>query len=259
MTETPMDILKARLARGEISVEEYQRLYLLLRNEYAPARSSLSPEQQLDCGRPVAGVDDLILCERALKYQGDIHALDAVQSVRGGQDRSTVNGITAHRHTYLRVILGDGTQIEVAEGRAWRGGKRHDAILETLRQLQQLTLASRCDYVWRRLAADGSLRLTTPGLLARDPAYLYSDGSIGNSRMRVGIREAHLTGTLVFGHSQGHYPASSYSPDDIVISDKKAPKLLALPLTHKIVFTVNELDPDVVRAIISWYAAQEAQ
>jgi hypothetical protein len=71
--------------------------------------------------------------------------------------------------------------------------------------------------------------------------------------MRFSIREANSTGTLVFGVARGHYQTRTYDPDEIVISDKKAPRFLALPLTHKLSFVPTDQDHDVVCALIVWY------
>lgn len=254
MSDEAEAVLKMRLVRGEISIEDFERLRAILVS--AGTDGDVRVRQDREVGTLVASVDDLVVLEQAICYQGRYLDFDLVHSVRGGREKSTFNGVTSSRRTHLEITVADGTRIAIAEGGTWRHGKRHDAIFETLQHVRHLTLRARCDRALQTLSTEGLLRLTKPELLARDPVCLYSDGSIGNSRMRFGIQHAHTSGTLVFGVSQGSYPMSTYTPDEIVISDKKAPRFLALPLSHKICFVPTDQDPDVVRALITWYAGE---
>ncbi len=148
----------------------------------------------------------------------------------------------------------DGASIAITESGTIRGGKRHNAIAEVLLHVRRLTLQARCNHAAQVLLSEGRLRLTVPELLSRDPVYLFSDGTIRNSRHQFSIQHAHTAGTLVFGVARGHYQTRTYDSDEIVISDKKAPRFLALPLTHKISFVPTDQDPDVVCALIGWCA-----
>lgn len=86
MTKSPTDILKARLAIGDISLEEYRQLLAEIRDEPSDGKSfnDAGSPGKLQTGAVVLEFEDLCLFENAIMYRNVTHPLSDVTSVRGG-------------------------------------------------------------------------------------------------------------------------------------------------------------------------------
>lgn len=249
-----LETLKARLARGEITIGEYKEILGELTSGAKEEHSNGVGE----LGSLLAEVAEVAAFEHGFKIQDSRYRYDAIASIRGGVEKSSVNGITTTKKSHFSLRLSDGMELSVSEGSTWFGRKRHTAIVNVFVELNRRSFNSRVQALAQRLRKEGEVRLGYSGLRGKDPVTLFSDGTIGNSKHRFDIKAASAMGTLQLGVTRANLGASSYSsPLEIVISDKKKPRALAVPLGRKISFVPTSEDPDIVHALIGWIAAPE--
>ena len=146
MSEAAKNILKTRLASGEISIEEYRQLLAALSGESEPHIKERSSDQG-DIGlleeRPLAEFEDLKVFETCVFYKGCKHALSDVTSVRGAQSASLFNFVPTEKSSCVVMAFVSGETVNISEDRILFGGKRHEAIGRMLNLLRQVTFNHR--------------------------------------------------------------------------------------------------------------------
>ena len=87
MSTNPKDVLKARLAAGEVSIDEYRELLAVVCDEVADeGKKYVSGQSDTpSTGALITEFEDLRLFEKAIIYKNVVHPLSEVSSVRGGR------------------------------------------------------------------------------------------------------------------------------------------------------------------------------
>ena len=138
MSEAAKNILKTRLASGEISIEEYRQLLAALSGESEPHIKERSSDQG-DIGL----LEERPLVETCVFYKGCKHAISDVTSVRGAQSASLFNFVPTEKSSCVVMAFVSGETVNISEDRILFGGKRHEAIGRMLNLLRQVTFNHR--------------------------------------------------------------------------------------------------------------------
>lgn len=258
-TNTPTDILQARLASGEITVEEYRQLLAELqltqpRGLQGNTPPALPPaEPDAGYGRVLATVDDLIIYERAISHRDTVRSIKDVAHVFGNQSSYTFNFVPFQRSTSLIMTFVDGKSIYVSEDRAWFGGRRHAELAKALLLVRRLTLNARAINLVLKLRRDGQVLLSKPIGKGAEPVTLYLDGTVGTPTRRIDIKRAKESGTFGIGtewHSINGMNTRS-DPYEVVLSEERG-LIGALIPRNSIRFTPFLQDVDAIHAVLNW-------
>ena len=122
--------MKARLAAGQISIDECRQLLTEI-SEETTNKSNVTHTnlcEELHTGQLIAEFEDLRLFEHVIIYKNTAHLISDIKSVGGQQTQSSVNFVPTSRMSRFGVQFLSGEVIQFYEYRTFFGGKRHDTI-----------------------------------------------------------------------------------------------------------------------------------
>ena len=261
MNKSPQDILKTRLAAGEISLDEYRQLLAEIGKECVEDKSprDSSPSNELKTGALFFEFEDLRLFENAIVYRNVAHPLSDVTSVRGVQSRQSFNFFPTERSSSLHVSFLSGDSISITEQRILLGGKRHDAIGRLLATLRKMTFNQRLTNLAKKLIHQGQVELTTAWVIGGrevgELVILRKDGTVVTPTKTVDLKVAKASGTFGLGTEWRSLNAMSHktNPSEVVLSEKKG-MLGALIPSGALKFVPFAEDIDIVHALLAWMA-----
>lgn len=260
MTRSPTDILKARLAAGDISVDEYRQLLAEVREGTAQndRGKSRSPDE-MPTGALVLEFEDLRLFENVIEYRNVTRPLTDVTSVRGGQSQQSFNFVPTEKSSSVHIAFLSGDPISISEQRIVFGGKRHQAIGHLLVALRQMTLRQRITNLAKRLIQQEHIELTKTwdigGKTVGEVVTLTKDGMISTPTKTVNLKVAKACGTFGLGTEWHSLNALSQktNPYEVVLSEKKAILGTLIP-SGALKFVPFLEDIDAVHALLAWMA-----
>lgn len=250
-----LEILKTRLAAGEISIAEYRELAAIVgaKGPSEPLPSSLPSPR----GKLLAQIDDLQLHETGICVKGKWHPLADVTSVSGSSSSLSINFIPMSKTSSAYFSLATGEHISLDEDRVLLGGTRHKAIRNFYSCLQRLTLQSRLNRLATKLVSEARLQIFQPPTTVRtSPVFLTSDGRVQSGTRNIDLKAAKRTGTFGVGTEARSLSRSSheYNTAEVVISEEKG--LFGYIPLNAIRFTPNVHDSDIVHSLLIWLAAE---
>ena len=247
---TPIAILKIRLASGEINLDEYHKLVTALTsNTDSPP---LRERTTLPHGSVLAEVDGIRLYKEAIFMSGTIFPLADIESVKGKNFSESINFIPASKWTYLRIKFTSGETIKLDEHRTILGGARHKAIASMYSQIKRITFQSRLNNLAAKLIREGKILLYKP--IGKEQAvFLTRDARIEAGTNSISLKAAKAHGSFGIGVEwQSLGLSRGYDTDEVVISEKKG-TLGFIPL-GALKFDVNNEDADVANSLMTWLA-----
>ena len=260
MTTSPTDILKTRLAAGEISLEEYRQLLAEIRDGTANAdrHDSHSPHE-IRTGALVLEFEDLRLFENAITYRNITHPLSDVTSIRGGQSQQSFNLVPTEKSSSVHIEFLSAEPISITEKRILFGGKRHEAIGRLLTTLRKMTFHQRVNNLAKKLIQQGQIELTKAWIIGGkevgEVVILRKDGTVCTPTKTVNLKVAKASGTFGLGTEWHSLNAMSQktNPYEVVLSEKKG-MLGALLPSGALKFVPFLEDVDVVHTLLTWMA-----
>lgn len=256
----PIEMLRARLASGEISTEEYRKVLAVLQETDAPPEKA-PPEKEtqgeVESGRPgpsVLSACGMDLRENGVLFEGVFYPLATVSSVRGGERSRTVNLVAFERSTALYIGFVDGRSISLRESRAWFAGRNHANILRLFEELRVRTYRPRFINLVLRLRQHGELTLHTP-FLDEDSVVLDVSGVVRTPKRGVNLKAARESGTFGLGTERHSINMLNSRIDsaEVVISESKGMLGQLIP-RDALRFTPTVEDVDVVHTLLAWLA-----
>ena len=255
---SPIEILKKRLASGELSIEQYRCLLVEISGQTSHGQSIDSGAKD-HTGALIFEFEDVKVCEHAIVYKDAVHSLSDVISVRGGQSRSSFNFVPTQNSSSIGIQFLSGEVISISEERLLFGGKRHEAIGRLFSTVQQITFKQRLGNLTRRLIQQGQLELTRPWVIGSrqvgETIILKKGGVIVSGERSINLKTAKASGTFGLGSEWHSLNAMSHktNPHEVVLSEKKA-VLGALILIGAMKFIPYLEDIDIVHALLAWLA-----
>jgi hypothetical protein len=218
MTDS-IDILKKRLASGEIGVEEYERIISVLRdtNTSGTVRKPVptSPEKL------IAQCDEFSLYATCVQIGDERRDLVDVSAVTNSSSEGSINFVPYKRESWCCVTFKDGRNVELIETSTSFFKKAHHARIRQFgTAIQQATSQSRFDDLCQLLRSKRIIQLAT-GDKAEPEIWLTADGMLQTSKRKFRIAACAATGT--FGVGTRSY--RTYSSAEVLISESKKPLL----------------------------------
>ncbi|MGE0469586.1 MAG: hypothetical protein AB7L09_12480 [Nitrospira sp.] len=255
---SPIEILKKRLASGELSIEQYRCLLAEISGQ-TPHEQSIDPRAKDRTGALILEFEDLKICKNAIVYRNAVHPLSDVTSVRGGQSRSSFNFVPTQNSSSIGIQFASGEAISISEDRLLFGGKRHEAIGRLFSTMRDITFKQRLVNLTRRLIEQGHLELTRPWTIGSrqvgETVILKKEGVVISGERSINLRTAKASGTFGLG-SQWHslnFMSHQTDPYEVVLSEKKAALGALIPI-GALKFIPYLEDIDIVQALLAWLA-----
>jgi len=251
--------LDLRLAKGELSIEEYQVLLSKI------SEGSEKATQDNRASQLLAEVDDLHIYSTHIQVAGRRKEFKEVMAVSGGSTSLTINLMPAIKHTIISVVFSNGDSYYMDEDRAVLGWRRHKKIAECISVMRRLTFEPRMQRLVGELSSEGKIQIGTEAI---DPAYtivgaaidlvakkqsapvsLSEDGSITNGVLTLDLKKCRKDGILELGVQRANVFASGqvYACHDRSLMEKSRNKALKFDIGGK-------HDDDVVLALLNWLA-----
>jgi len=254
---TPLDTLNARLAAGEISVEQYENLRrVIVEDGASPSRTTTTGSR----GTVIAAADALLLYKDAIDWQGHLYPISDVASVEGGSISTTANLIPLQKSTWLTVRLHGGPTIALSEDRTIFGAPRHKAIAYMHHCIRQATFKSRMNNLATRLVKEGRVKLYEPidkKYRPRNytdyPVFLTRNGQLEVGSRSFDLKSARREGVFGVGtHWRSLGLSQGYDTDEVAIFEKKG--IFGQVPRSAVYFKANAEDTDIVNALLTWLA-----
>jgi len=243
---SPIEILKKRLAAGEVTLVQYKAIEKELCAKTSDTDNS---------NKVIFSFEELQIFETFLLYEGKRYALDSITRVFGWQQAFSLNYIPTSKLSVLVIVFSDKQTITLTEHRAWFGGKRHKEIGQMMWKLRKLTFGQRFRNLVGELRRRRKLLLFSPKIAGGkgDEVYLHLDGTITAGSRTYNLKDAKKRGQFVIGTNTGSmFPArSSSNPYEVTISSGEKKFGLFSDILR---FDPNIDDVDLVHGILRWLA-----
>lgn len=258
MSDQAIDILKKRLASGEVTLEEYKTILKELEGVKNNNDQQVKTSRQL-----VATIDeDFKLFNDAIVYKGSTFLLSDVTAIKNYSSKNTLNFVTMDRLSCLTITFKNSKEICITEDRAWFGKKRHDEILVASQRIKKLTFNHRVTNFADKLLENNKIKLSED-YLKKDPSkdvFLFRDGTIRTPHRSIDLKKARINGTLFVGtRTEGilsHYRASN--SNEIAVTETPHAKNGKIP-KDAVIFTPYLEDVDVSCAFIDFLSIEGNQ
>ena len=249
MTNKPLDILRERLARGEISLEEFQRLLPHLQSQAAPPSPARAPapadENPINTlARSLANyfssdqkpivVDGLSVGRTFFISKGSRHAMSEIKSLSFYSFRNSIN-LIATTGTFLTIFIESGAAYKHSTAAMIISGKGNANLHRAYDILAGLTFQQRLGRHLRAIAQNGTTKVSDVGISR--------DGWISKGKTRVHIPTAWQNKYVVIGTSLG----SRENPYEIIVGEN------GTSVFAKRVRTVAYLDTDIIRYFLGHF------
>lgn len=248
--QSPMDILKQRLAAGELSIEEFRRLREELGSENLGGSNGALSLPAGDSEQPLAEIDNVAAYEKYLTIAGEKFLYSEVVRANGTRDLHLFNYVPTERSASLFLGVSGRKPVFIYEDRVIFGGTRQGRIAKTSQELCRRSFHYRVRNLVDRLRLHGEIILVKPYLDAETPIVITADGYIKKGSRLLYLPSAASVGTLGIGWTLSAWFARSkiQNGDEIVISEHatvngKIPR-------DALYFRPNAEDPDAVAAVI---------
>lgn len=245
---TAIQILKSRLAAGEIGLDEYRALLAVISTA---AEGGLPTTESL--GAVLAEVDDVKLYQSALSSGGKIFGLDSVKSVAGGSSSSSINYIPMDKSTWLTIRFISRDMISLREQRTYFAGGRHKAIATLYGLVRRATFQSRLNNLAAKLVREKRIEIYHPYTGKDEAVFLTSGGDLETATKTIGLKAAKANGMFGVGTEWRSLGFSrGYDTNEVIVCEKKG--TLGFIPRSALRFNANEGDTDVINALLIWLA-----
>lgn len=252
MKDTSLEVLRHRLASGEISLEEYRLIKDELTQSSEATQATSWERSATPDALPLAEIDGIEVFDAFLRINGTPYDFESVTSVRGGGCISSVNLVPLDRWASLSVTVEGQEPIRILENRVIFGGRRQGRIVKTYSCLASKTLKFRSERLYYKVRDLGSVTL------GKDLRSGSNVVAMANGILRCGDRTMRLAvakdqGRLVHGIQLVSLGASRGSDPSLFVVTESPSKSGWIP-NDAIRFYSTEEDEDAVFQVLNWIA-----
>jgi len=258
MTENYIEILKSRLARGEISLDEFEKVASTLNDSLF---SGAEPEAFLGKA-PLIEVDNkklghIALYEDHIKLGNTVLAIADIASFEDSNSVHKINGGSVMRRSSFYLSDKRGNTYSVHEERVFRSeaDTNHAKVRGIADTLKKKTFARRMNALVTKIRQLGMLRIGI-GDHGSTPVLLDKNGTITCGAFSGTLRNAK---TLVMGtRNKGLLASANYDPKVITFSEEQVGGRFDLRDTlfgrarNSLQFHIEALDTDITAALLDW-------
>jgi hypothetical protein len=245
MTQEAISILKKRLANGEISLDQYEKLLTTIANPIAVS---------IDVGSVIDTLDDLQICTKGLARHGKKYLYGDIFSVHCFSHDGRMNGISFVRNSHLAIIFKNNDSFDFDEDGRFFKGNRHKKIIQIGQFLKDKTREIRQENFTNELITSGSISIGITD--DRHEVFLSRNGDIEcpSKNIKLHIKDCHSSGTLALGVEKSTLNSNAIDTNLIVISNMKR-SLLNFP-KDSLRFTLSE-PTDVAMAYLKLFQSKD--
>jgi hypothetical protein len=262
--ENSKSILKERLAKGDISVDEYRNLLSIIYEDNAEESKSelIDQPNQLKTNRLIYEFEDIQIFEDKIIFKNKEFSIKDIVTVFGKFSDSYFNFVPMSRSSLFAVGFLSGEPINLYEHRDFLGWKRHKAIRHIYDILRKITFNQRLTNLAKKLKQQGEVQLTKTwvfeGKEHGQTVILMKDGNIIVNNKRVNIKTAKASGTFSIGTEWRSINGMNRhsTPNEVVLSEKKG-LLKSLIPTDAIRFVPTCEDIDITLSLLEWISEPE--
>lgn len=242
-----VEVLKSRLASGEITLTQFHELLSILQND---ANVALPTRPAIDPGRLITSIDDIQLFEKYLKVGNDYIELHEITKIDAGQSNYSVNFLPISKNTSCSISFKNREPLYLGEDRTYFGGSRHKDILAFTSMLRAATYPNRLRARFDSLMVN---KTTVIGTSGNEFVFLNFDGTISLNDKRVRLKIAREKGIYEIGRA-GIYIGltTSYNPYEALVCEESG-HLNLIPKSA-IRFEMSSSDFDIINAIVEVFS-----
>lgn len=252
MTGNARELLELRLAKGEISVEEFEKiLHVLEKRELSVTARETLAEPIPRNEEPLVVIDDIKLYLTYISNSDGIRDLTDVLKVSGWNSTASFNFIPAYKNSVLEISFASYPPIKLSESRTVFGRGRHDVIQKFSSIVKQLTLKNRVSRLVDRLKNAGYVDLCSNNGEFLKKVTLYKNGTLESRGLKFLISECCTVGLFLIGTERHSWNGlnQSFDSNEVVISDKVTKINSTFP-SDAIRFSPFLEDVDVVHVLL---------
>lgn len=233
--ESAKNILGVRLARGEISIQEYRSLLDVISEKSAPNPSNElrpavqpKPSIKLNSSHPdgllIAEIDELKIYTTHIIVAGRRKSFRDVVSVDGGTTELKVNFLNTVKHSFIKVTFSNGDSYFMDEDRTIFGKERHEKISNCVSAIQRMKIEDNVNDLQLKLNSTVQLVI---GKVSSQPSFsmidiaveavkrkqeknvsLCSNGTISDGDLTLDLKKCLREGILELGIQRTNYSNS---------------------------------------------------
>ena len=212
MQEDLISILKKRLAKGEISIGEYNELSSILANDIRQKASTPTINESSFQDKPVILIDEKNWFGNAtFAHQGNIHHIEEIIALRSRQQTQTLNFAPSHLAGF-DLTLNVGSVLNYFAMSIFVKTNKVNILNEAYDFIRKITFTQRVNQYLRQIEDKGSFQY--------HDYFIYGNGEIKHKNKMVNIAESALQNNVEFGRKSSVNLSSYYTPDEIWIFNK---------------------------------------
>jgi len=235
MSEDPISILKRRLAMGEISIEEYNKLSAILDSDRQQGIPTSKETTHQDT--PVIMIDtNNWFGNITFAHSGITYRIDEITTVKSNSITTTMNFVPSHYTGFSLTLLNARDLVYTGYSFAIKTQKVKN-LFEAYNYISKKTFEQRVNFYISQIQENGYFQY--------QDYLIYSNGDIKHKKTTVNIAEAGLQDNVEIGRNSSFGWNSYYTPDEINIYQKIPGKFLPLAVRLK-----TKENRDVIYSIV---------
>ena len=277
MTLSPVDVLKGRLARGEISIAEYQQVFEHLTNGDSLGMSGSDRIERFSqkaatiktaSTRVLEGIfgpnshdaptdsapleinKRFVIYGSFFEHKGKRFAFEQIVSIGSNFDTQTIN-LVSSSSAVVTLVLADREKILLTGMSIVTAGKTNKLVKAAYRILCVNTFLNRYQRYENAIKNDHSVVLNADQLLPFGKVSLSEDGCLVKGRSRVNLRLSAKNNCLIMGTSWGSSVQGGVNPYEIVAGESGT-SIFSNRIKVEVIF-----DRDVVFELVRRFAGIE--
>lgn len=253
--ESHIEKLKGRLAAGEITVAEYERLLDIISDK--SSSESINTTKKPASDQPLLEIKNkehgaILLFHDRITTARNTRRLEEIKSIRYIGYILGVSFIPHTKSTSVSIEFTDSEKLYINEDRLLTSFGSHKALSKFYSYIAQQTFQARSDFLVEKLRSSGKLLLCD--LWGPPPVHLSKDGILSNRDISIDLKNVRRSGKgimLLGAETRFGYGGLSRSPDWVRVSEdgSKGAK-------GEIGFEVHKEDRDVVHNLLGWFSIE---
>jgi len=230
-----LNIVKKRLALGEISIEEYQKLVHTLR-----CSKNATPIQEFKKDVPLLEIDSCNwFGHETLRYKNNTFNYEDITAIDYGFSTLTINLILSTHFLSFTVLMKTGEFLKYSTQSMLIKTNKYKVLSKALDHLLKATYKHRMKYYLDQFEEKGFIEY--------DGCIIRPSGDITKGTVTINISEAANNNNIVFGRRSSFGSKSFYTPDEITIksTDNRNYESIAISLDY---------NKDIISEIITFFA-----
>jgi hypothetical protein len=266
MPSSPIEILKGRLAQGEITISEYQQILAQLTEGENPRGDKTEKTSQKEVSvrildiifgpnsyaaptdlKPLEVNKRFVIHGSFFEYKGKRLEFEQIISIGAEFDTQTVN-LVSSSSSVVTLVLANQEKILLTGMSIVTAGRTNKIVMAAYQILSRITFSNRYQRYVNELKTNDSVVLNAYQLMPFGKVLLTQDGCLVKGGSSVNLRLSAENDCLVIGTSWGSSVQGGVNPSEVVAGERSTSIF-----SKRVKFTVV-FDRDVVFELIRGFA-----